>query len=155
MHLRDAARGGAFALDLHAPACLSQGLFALGAGVAAIGIHVTAGIVGIEQCFEDSGVGDGGVGDGQSACELATLVDAGVQLVTEVVLAMLFCPARVDVFLMLAASASKSTCLVKPTGGPPINARRVSRSCSANRLIRGFIKKSWRANRKCQCGISI
>ena len=40
---------------------------------------------------------------------------------------------------MLAASASKSTCLVKPTSGSPIVARRTSRSCSANRLIRGFI----------------
>lgn len=38
-----------------------------------------------------------------------------------------------------AASASKSTCLVKPTSGSPILVRRSSRSCSANRLIRGFI----------------
>ena len=40
---------------------------------------------------------------------------------------------------MPAASASKSTCLVKQTIGSPIFVRRSSRSCSANRPIRGFI----------------
>ena len=45
LRCRDAPGGGAFALDLHAPTCLGQVLFALGAGVATIGIHITAGVV--------------------------------------------------------------------------------------------------------------
>ena len=64
LRVRDAALGGAFALDVHAPAGLGQILFALGAGVAAIGIHIAAGIGRIEQRFEHGGVGDCGVGDG-------------------------------------------------------------------------------------------
>ena len=97
--LRDATLGSAFALDMHAPTGLRQRLFALGAGVTAIGIYVAARVSSVEQFFKDGGVGDGGVGDGQFADQLATLVDAGVQLITEVVLAMLLRPARVDVLL--------------------------------------------------------
>jgi hypothetical protein len=81
------------------PRPLPQVGLALGAGVAAVGIHVAARIVRIEEQFEHSGVADGGVCHGQLANHLATLVDAGVHLVTEVVLAMFFGPARIDVFL--------------------------------------------------------
>lgn len=45
LRCRDAPGGSAFALDLHAPTCLGQVLFALGAGVATTGTNITAGIV--------------------------------------------------------------------------------------------------------------
>lgn len=51
-----------FALDVRAPAGVGQVLFALGARVAAICIHIAAGIGRIEQHFEHGGVGDGSVG---------------------------------------------------------------------------------------------
>jgi hypothetical protein len=40
---------------------------------------------------------------------------------------------------MCTVSASKSTCSANPTNGSPSFARRSSRSCSANKLIRGFL----------------
>jgi hypothetical protein len=93
---RDAVRGIAFALDVHAPAGLRQVLFALDAGVAAIGIHIAAGVGGIEQHLKPGGVSDGSVSDDQFAYQLTTLVDAGVQLITKVALAMFLRPAGVD-----------------------------------------------------------
>ena len=44
----------------------------------------------VEQLFEDLRVGYRSTRDGDLADQLATLIDAGVQLVAEVILAMLF-----------------------------------------------------------------
>jgi len=81
------------------PAGLFESAFALGAGVAPVGIHRFAGVARIEQGLEYGGVGYGGVGDGDLADELVTLVHAGVQFVAEVRFTVLFGPARVDIFL--------------------------------------------------------
>lgn len=97
--LRDAALGSALALDVHAPAGSGQALFALGTRVAAIGVHVAAGVGGVEERFKDGGFGDGGMGDGQVADQLAALVDTCVQLVAEVVFSVLFGSARIDILL--------------------------------------------------------
>jgi hypothetical protein len=91
--------GAAFALDLYAPASRFQRRFALGTRVAAVGEDVTAGVVWIKQFFKYEAVGDGGIGDDDFAYKLVALVDAGVKLVAEVVLAMLLRPLGIYVFL--------------------------------------------------------
>jgi hypothetical protein len=91
--------GAAFALDLYAPPSRCQRRFALGTRVTAVGEDVTGGVVWIEQFFKYDAVGNGGIGDDDFAYELVALVDAGVKLVAEVVLAMLLRPLGIDVFL--------------------------------------------------------
>lgn len=51
---------------------------------------------------------------------------------------------------ILAASASKSTCPARPTYGSLNHARRSSRFCSANRLIRGLIMTTHAGWVQCQ-----
>jgi len=58
-----------------------------------------AGVVWIEQFFKYDAVGNGGIGGDDFAYELVALVDVGVKLVVEVVLAMLLRPLGVDIFL--------------------------------------------------------
>ena len=48
LRLRDRLGGAAFTLDLNAPPRICQCRFALGAGVATVGIDVSAGVVWIE-----------------------------------------------------------------------------------------------------------
>lgn len=50
-------------LDVHAPARLLQPGLSFKAGVAPIGIHIAAGIVQVEQLFENVGIRYRGVGD--------------------------------------------------------------------------------------------
>jgi len=99
LRVRDRLVDTAFALDLDAPASRCQGRFTLGTRVTAVGVDVAAGVVWIEQFFKYDAVGNGGIGDDDFAYELVALVDAGVKLVAEVVLAMLLRPLGVDVFL--------------------------------------------------------
>jgi len=102
----------ASSLDVHAPARLLQPGFPFKAGVASVGIHITTGIVRVEQLFEDVGIGHRGMGDGDLADQLATLVDAGMQLVAEVILAMFLGPLRVDILLRAyAVSDPAASCL--------------------------------------------
>jgi len=68
------------ALDVDAPASLFQVRFSFNAGIAAVGIHVAAGVGSIEQCFEDRCVGHCGMRDGDFPYQLAALVHAGVEL---------------------------------------------------------------------------
>lgn len=89
----------AASLDVHAPASLLQPAFPFHARVAPIGIDIVAGIVQVEQLFENVGVRHGGVGDDDSTNQLATLVDTGMQLVAEVILAVLSGLLRVDILL--------------------------------------------------------
>ena len=91
--------GVAFALDVHTPAGLFERGFPLGGGVATIGIDIPACVGAIKQRFEYRGVSHGGMRDGHFAHQLVALVHAGVQLVAKVILAVLFCPTRVDVLL--------------------------------------------------------
>lgn len=83
---------------MHAPSSPLQCRFALSSGLAAVAIRIAAGIAEIEQLFKDSGVGDGGIRGDDFANELMAFIDARMQLVAEIVLAMLFGPPRIDVF---------------------------------------------------------
>jgi hypothetical protein len=78
----------------------------LGTRVTAVGVDVAAGVVWIEQFFKYDAVGNGGIGDDDFAYELVALVDAGMKLVAEVVLAMLLRPLGVGVFLRAFMSLS-------------------------------------------------
>lgn len=89
----------AAALDVYAPASLLQPGLPFNAGVTTVRINVTTGVAQVEQLLEDAGVGHGGMRDGDLADELVTLVDAGVQLVAKVVLAVLSGPLCVNVLL--------------------------------------------------------
>jgi hypothetical protein len=89
----------ASSLDVHTPTGLLRPCSPYNAGVATVGIHITAGVARVEQLFKDAGVGYGGMRDSDSTNELAALVDAGVQLVAEVILAML--PAPLGVYILL------------------------------------------------------
>lgn len=84
-------------LNMHTPAGLLQSRFAFNAGVSPVGIEISARVAQVEQLLEDRSVGDGSMRDGDLADQLATLIDAGVQLVAEVILAMLFGPLGVDI----------------------------------------------------------
>ena len=86
-------------LDVHAPTGLLQPGLPFDAGVASVGIDVATGVARIEQLFEDIGIGYGSMRDGNLADQLATLVDAGVQFVAKVILAVLSGPLRIDVLL--------------------------------------------------------
>lgn len=89
----------AASLNMHAPAGLLQAGFAFNAGVSPIGIDIPARVAQVEQLLEDSGVGHGSMGDSDLADQLATLVDAGVQLIPEVILAVLSGPLGIDILL--------------------------------------------------------
>jgi hypothetical protein len=99
LRIGDRFVGTAFALDLYAPSSRCQRRFALGTRVAAVGVDVAAGVIWVEQLLKYEAVGNGGIGDDDFAHEFVSLVDAGVKLVAEVVLAMLLRPLGIDVFL--------------------------------------------------------
>jgi len=97
--LGNALRCMASSLDVHAPSSLLQSGFPFDAGVAPVGIHVAAGVARVEQLFEDIRVGHGSMRDADSTDQLAALVDTGMQLVAKVILAVLFGPPGIDIFL--------------------------------------------------------
>lgn len=84
---------------MRTPTRLFQIGFALNARVATVCIHVPAGIVRVEQVFKDGGVSDSGIRDDDFANYLVTLVDACMEFVAEMVLAMFFGPLRIDILL--------------------------------------------------------
>ena len=88
----------AFPLDMRTSASLLQTGFALSAGVAAVCIHVPAGIAGIEQIFKDGGVGDSRIRDDDFAHHFVTL-DARMERVAKMVLVMFFGPFGVYILL--------------------------------------------------------
>lgn len=83
---------------MHAPAGLSQPDSPFDAAGASLGIRVAAGVARVEQRFKNVCVGYGSMRDGDLTDQFATLVDAGVQLIADVIFTMLFAPLGVDVF---------------------------------------------------------
>ncbi len=97
LRLGNAFRRMAASLNMHAPAGLLQAGFAFNARVSPVGTDIPARVAQVEQLFEDSGVSHGSMGDGDLVDQLATLVDAGVQLVPEVILAVLSGPLGINI----------------------------------------------------------
>lgn len=74
-------------------------LLAFAAGIAPAALDFAPCVAGIEQLLYDPSVGHGGMRDGEFAYELVALVQAVVQFVAEVILAMLPCLLQIHVFL--------------------------------------------------------
>jgi len=89
----------AFALDEHAPARTRQPRFAFAIDVALVGQYDPAGVGRVQHVLEVIGVVLARCADLELADQLVALVRIGRELVTEIGLAVLLRPARLDVLL--------------------------------------------------------